>query len=224
MWPDDQPDYVDVQRDRDATAYTRARNVYRGAAGFDPSKYPGIMLETDIPSVGFSGDAGELFTAWHVDLMQRVRGDELKRAEGYQGHLGKYPGFVAKLALLFHLTQYLDGQNQGGPISLENTELAIQWAVYLEHHARKVYADELQQGEQAVRMLAGYIETGKFADGCTLKSIYDKQLELLGTKAELVKAIAQLEKYGWVQRQKGKPGNKGGRPTELLRIHPELGD
>ena len=224
VWPDDQPDYVDVQRDRDAAAYNRARKVYRGAADFDPTKYPGIMSETDIPSVGFSEDAGELFTGWHVDLMQRIRSGELKQAEGYQGHLGKYPGFVAKLALLFHLTEYLDGRNQGGPVSLENTELAIQWAVYLEHHARKVYADELRQGEQAMRILAAHVEGGRFRDGCTLKSIYDKNLEFLGTKAELTKAIEQLERYGWVQRQKGKSGDKGGRPTELLRIHPELRD
>lgn len=224
VWPDDQPDYVDVQRDRDMAAYTRARHVYRSAADFDPTKYPGVMLESDIPSVGFSEDAGKLFTGWHVDLMQRIRGGELKQAEGYQGHLGKYPGFVAKLALLFHLTEYLDGRNQGGPVSLENTELAIQWAVYLEHHARKVYADEFRHGEQAMRMLAAHIEGGRFRDGCTLKSIYDKNLGFLGTKADLTKAIEQLERYGWVQQQRGKSGNKGGRPTELLRIHPELRD
>ncbi len=227
VWPDDQPDFVDVERDRDHEAYSRARRVYRKAADFGPANYPGIALgklEGELPSVGFAEDAQQLFSGWRSNLMQRIRGSELKQAEGYQGHLGKYPGFTAKLSLLFHLVEYLDGGNGGGAISLKNTELAIQWATYLEQHARKVYAVELRQGQLAMRLLAAQIEAGKIKDGATLKSIYDKQLELLGTKKDLVKAIEQLEKYGWVQRQKGASGNKGGRPTELLRIHPEKRD
>jgi hypothetical protein len=227
VWPDDQPDFVDVERDRDHEAYNRARGVYRKAAEFVPANYPGIALgnlEGELPSIGFAADAQELFSGWRSNLMQRIRGSELKQAEGYQGHLGKYPGLTAKLALLFHLVEYFDGKNGGGAISLENTELAIQWATYLEQHAQKVYAVELQQGQQAMRMLAAQIEAGKIKDGATLKSIYDKQLELLGTKKDLFKAIEQLEKYGWVRRQKGASGNKGGRPTELLRIHPEKRD
>lgn len=227
VWPDDQPDFVDVERDRDHEAYNRARRIYRKAADFVPANYPGIAfgnLEGELLSVGFAEDAQQLFSDWRSTLMQRIRGSELRQAEGFQGHLGKYPGFVAKLALLFHLVEYLDGGNKGGPISIENTDLAILWATYLEQHAQKVYAVELQQGQQAMRMLAAQIEAGKIKDGATLKSIYDKQLELLGTKKDLVKAIEQLEKYGWVQRQKGASGNRGGRPTELLRIHPEKRD
>ncbi len=225
VWPDDQPDFVEVDRDRDHEAYNRARRVYRGAADFNPTTYPGIMhsgLGGELPSISFAEDAQQLFSGWRNDLMQRIRGPEFKQAEGYQGHLGKYPGFVAKLALLFHLTEYLDGRNTGGPISLKNAELAIQWVTYLDHHARKVYAAELQQGRQAMQMLAAALEGGKIKDKATLKSIYDKQLELLGTKKELVEAIEQLEQYGWVQRQKGVSGSQGGRPTEVLRIHPGL--
>lgn len=219
-YPDELPPFENVERDRDHSAYDRARRVYRALAAFTPATYNGARSDTDIPSIGFSDDAQALYTGWRVELMQRIRGAALRGNEALQAHLGKYPGFIAKLALLFHLCEYADGHNNGGGISYANTELAVQWAAYLEQHARKVYAsgDSLY----AARILADDITGGHLEDGATLRSIYKNERAGLDSVEAVKTAVEALASYGWVQIQKSKSGNKGGRPTETLRVHPGL--
>ena len=104
-------------------------------------------------------------------------------------------------------------------VPLEAARLAAAWCEFLEQHARKVYADELYPGVEAAHSLAAKIAQGVVTDGQSVRDVYSHHWSGLATSSQVSGALETLIAIGWVRVEMV---NTGGRPTELLRLHPEL--
>ena len=128
---------------------------------------------------------------------------------------------MARLSLTFHLLEYADGRSAKA-VSPETANLAINWCTYLEGHARKVYAPELDTAFLAALTLAEKLERGDVSDEIPLRQIYRHGWEGLGTPKAVSEAARILEAAHWVRVERSSVGTKGGRPRDLLRLHPDL--
>jgi hypothetical protein len=93
------------------------------------------------------------------------------------------------------------------------------WCDYLEAHTRKVYAAELFPDLEAAHLLAAKIEQGEVSDGMTLRDLYRHHWTGLTTPSQVSSALSALSAAEWVRVESLETG---GRPTEILRLHPEL--
>lgn len=79
----------------------------------------------------------------------------------------------------------------------------------------------LDTPERRAEVLLKRIHRGDVEDGAKTRDIWRRGWSRLGTAGDLAEAIAVLEGLGWVRREEVKP-NDGGRPSEILRLHPEF--
>jgi alkanesulfonate monooxygenase SsuD/methylene tetrahydromethanopterin reductase-like flavin-dependent oxidoreductase (luciferase family) len=74
----------------------------------------------------------------------------------------------------------------------------------------------------AAKTLFDRISVGDVDHGTRVRDIYRKQWSLLTTPEEVAAAVQKLEEHGWVRLATAKPDARGGRPSEVLHIHPNL--
>ena len=157
---------------------------------------------------------------WRDQLEARLRSNELEATPAFEAHLSKYRSLMPSLALLFHLVVLAAGGVPGG-VTFEATKLAAVWCDYLEQHAKKVYAAELYPGIEAAHLLATKIQTKAIPDLSPVRDIYRHHWTGLTTPGQVSSGIDILVDAGWAQIELV---DTGGRPVELLRLHPELRD
>ncbi|MGH7691911.1 MAG: YfjI family protein [Candidatus Dormibacteria bacterium] len=109
------------------------------------------------------------------------------------------------------------------PVSLMAAQLAAAWCEFLELHSRKVYRQELQPGSVTAGRLVERISKGQIADGVSLRDVYRHGWHGLTTVDALRPGLAVLEDAGWLRVREVSSGVEGGRPTEVIRLHPDLG-
>jgi len=172
------------------------------------------------PYFRFSDEAQEYFYEWLTELeigKLRSQDEEPIMIE----HLGKYRSLLPSLALTFHLIEVADGKATG-PVSLQSTQQAAEWCVYLESHARRIYALVSDISLQAAARLAQKIEDGALQDGFTARDVYRKEWRLLDTKDLANAALEELVEAGWL-RQEAPPAPETGRPPlPVYRINPKI--
>jgi hypothetical protein len=95
------------------------------------------------------------------------------------------------------------------------------WCDFLEAHARKVYAPELDAELSAAHALAVKIRKGAVRDGDSIRVIYRHGWSRLKKPDQVREAAEVLEEHGWVKVEIARPEKEGGRPSEVLRINPE---
>jgi putative DNA primase/helicase len=220
VWPDEMRAWRNVDRWPNNAAKNRAFEVFKAIDELEPSSLQEVE-QGDLAALRFTPDAQELFDGWRDELMQRLRSDELKNSPAYQAHLGKYPRLLAALALLFHLVDVVD-KKASGRVSFDATAMAVQWIAFLEAHARKVYAPEINSAVLSAHALAEKIKQGEVEDAKPLRDIYRRQWAGLKNAEQVENALAVLKRANWVQIITLDPSDKGGRPSEVLRLHPEL--
>lgn len=128
---------------------------------------------------------------------------------------------MPSLALLFHLVDVAHGENVlvRYEVSLQAAKLAAAWCEFLEMHARRVYGAVLQGNVHSAHALLDHIKRGEVHDGDSIRSIYRRQWSQLRTPDLVGDAFTLLEQHGCVRVETVKTE---GRPTEVIRIHPEL--
>ncbi len=217
VWPDDVPDWVNVDRYPDTSAQDRAFEIFTTLDGFDPRAF-GAEDDDDrgIPALRFAPDAQKLFDGWRNELEERLRSEELRGCPAFAAHLAKYRSLMPSLALLFHLVDVAIDVSVDPRVSLCSTELASQWCGYLELHAAKLYGREVPV---AGRGLAAHIKRGDVRDGMKLRDVYRNEWQRLGSADDVRAAVAELLPYGWARIEKR---STGGRPSEVVRLHPDL--
>ena len=121
--------------------------------------------------------------------------------ECLEAHLGKYPSMVPSLALLLHIA---DGHR--GAVDALSTHKAIAWAVYLEKHAKRIYAPIVGADYVAARALASKLKAKKVICGSTkrsdqfsLRDVYRNGWANLSTD-ECRLAVDVLEDFNWITR------------------------
>jgi cobalamin biosynthesis protein CobD/CbiB len=133
--------------------------------------------------------------------------------------LSKYRSLMPSLALIFHLVAVADG-TASGPVSLAAAQLAAAWCDYLEVHALKLYAPEVSSHIKAARLLAQHIEDGDIEDAkLTVRDLYRRGWEGLDDRHTVISGLEVLAENDWVRIE---VKVTGGRPTQVVRLHPEL--
>jgi hypothetical protein len=219
VWPDVAGEWHNVDRWPDSPARARAAAVYTALDGLTAERVGAVAADGDIPALHFSSAAQDLFDLWRGDLELRLRSAELAQHPAYEAHVSKYRSLMPALALLHHLVDVVDGSPTGA-VSLDAARVAAAWVEYLDAHARRLYAVELDPGRAAAPALAGRIEAGDVADGETLRDIQQRDWSGLRTVALVQAAAANLSALGWLRIERR--CDTGGRPSEVVRLHPEL--
>lgn len=167
----------------------------------------------------FSQPAQERFDAWRAALERRLRDGTLEGTPAFAAHIAKYRSLVPTLALLFHLVSH-PTRMEDERVGLEDLELALRWADFLEAHARKLYRDEFKVIPSAATLLATKIATGEVLDGDTISEIGRHHWSGLKTSQEVTAAADALGPFNWVRIEK--IPSDGGRPSYVIRLHPDL--
>ncbi len=219
VWPDVSGEWCNVDRLPDSAACDRAARVYAALDVLTAERIGATAHGDGIPALRFGPAAQELFDSWRVELETRLRTPELMRHPAYEAHAAKYRSLMPALALLFHLVDLVDGRVDAGPVGLDAARTAATWCDYLDGHARRLYAVELDPGRTTARALADRIESRDVVDGDTLRGVQQHEWSGLRT-VDLVRAGATvLEARGWLRIERR---DTRGRPSELLRLHPAL--
>lgn len=228
IWPDAFPPFDQAAQRQPLSPEVRAR----AAAVLDV--LPTLTLETlgstypsgDGAPLTYTPDAQAVFDTWEVEHAQAVR-DPCK-GEAYRSHLGKQPGTFARLALLFHALEVaaaggLEYHPHPAQVGEEPAALAGAWCEYLTAHARKLWREGRRVDVQDARAVLGYIERGRIQDGQKVSEVRrvlaDNRAGFTGER--LRAALGVLEACGAVKVDTPPAGEKGGRPSPVLRVHPD---
>ena len=218
VYPDKLGDFKNVDRDPDSAAKQKANAIFEALDSLDAVQLGLDAQEGEIPALHFSDDAQELFDLWRTELETRLRSTELDHKPAFASHLAKYRSLMPSLALIFHLVGIADG-TVSGPVSLAAAQLAAAWCEYLEAHALKLYAQEISSHVKAAQELKVKIEDDAIQDGATVRSIYNAGWAGLTDRATVLSGLEVLAECNWVRIEEQVTG---GRPSQTVRIHPEL--
>ena len=192
VWPECPSSWRNVDRWPDTQAKAQAYAVVCRLDELVAADVEAVRPDDDdTPYLRFDPDAQAMFSQWHEQLENRLRGNELVPA--VESHLAKYRSLIPSLALLIHLAD--DGSAEIPAAALDK---AIQWGVYLESHAHRVYASAVHSDITAGRCLAKKILDGSLADGFTVKDVYRPGWSGLSTKEEAQAAIELLVDLDWL--------------------------
>jgi Protein of unknown function (DUF3987) len=219
VWPDALGEWKPVKTWPDSAARNRAFDVFDALDALDPCALGANIRDGEIPWLAFTEDAQALFDAWRFELEHRLRSRELDATPAFASHLAKYRSLMLSLALLFHLVDVV-GEDANGPIGLAAARQAAAWCEFLEAHARKLYSAEIYPGVGGAQTLAEKIAAGALRDGESVRDIYRHHWSGLDTAASTDEALAVLQAAAWIRVEV--EGDGGGRPSEVVRLHPDL--
>jgi hypothetical protein len=211
VWPDQSPEWRDVDRYPDSNARKTAWDVFQRLAELSPTS---VGAETDqyeaIPCLRFDEAAQAYFSEWRERLERRLRSGSLHPA--MESHLAKYRKLVPALALINHLT---DGGV--GPVNDEAALRAISFSEYLESHAQRAYAAGPEAETAAAKAILGHIRKGDLADGFSARDILQRDWSNLTDRDQVQAGLSLLVEHDWIAAETVKTG---GRPKTILRINP----
>ncbi len=192
------------------------RDVFDRLAAFDPLQ-DGAQPADDfvkLPWFCFDDKAQEVFIEWATDL-------HLNRIAAEQNplmcqHLAKFEKLFCSLALILHLAE-----GRIGPVQADTALRAAAWCVYLEGHARRIYALVEVAKVSAARTLSRRLLARKLpVDGFTARDVVRKGWTGLKTSLQAEAALAVLEEHGWVVGSD--TAENVGRPTTRYYINPSI--
>jgi hypothetical protein len=212
--------YDPVDRWPDLEAKNRAYEVFKGLASLDAEAFGASADEEgEVPYVRFDAGAQEVFDKWREEFEPRFRDGELPAA--IESHFMKYRSLFAALALAFEVIDFVSGESSGKKVGVSSALRAAAWCEYLESHAMRVYSPTLDVATIAARTLFDRMVLGDVEHGTKVRDIYNRQWAGLTTREEVAAALEVLEEHGWARRATVKPKG-GGRPSEVVYVHPEL--
>lgn len=214
--------YDPVDRWPDLEAKNQAFEIFKGLASLDPGTFGAHAdEEDDVPYVRFDAGAQEVFDEWRAEFEPRFRIEAREYPAAIESHFMKYRSLFASLALIFEAIDFIGGEGSGKRVGARSALRAAAWCSYLESHAMRVYSPILDTAAAAAEALLDRVRAGDVEHGTKVRDIYRKQWAGLSRLEEVAAAIARLEEYGWVRLATVKPEG-GGRPSEVIHIHPDL--
>jgi hypothetical protein len=205
VYPDLPSDWRYTDRTPEPHAELRAWRTFQGLRNLDVERIGAERAEwADVPFLRFDDEAQGLFIEWVTEHMQRLRaGGEPAWMES---HLGKYPALVGRLALVLHLA---DGFT--GSIRADTLAKAIDWCVYLEAHARRIYAPAADDGLAGAHLILK--RRGDLPERFTAREVYRRGWAGLGDSEAAGAALDMLVEYGHLETIDVPVGESGGRPS-----------
>lgn len=203
VWPDQSPEWHDVDRYPNSEARQAAMSVFNHIAEIDPIAIGAEIDEFDsIPYLRFDVEAHEIFLEWRLDLEKRIRADDISAP--LESHFGKYRKLAPSLALLNHLA---DGGT--GPVTATATLRAISLMSYLETHARRVYAAGIEGEVRAAKAILKRIKKGFLQDGFSARDIRRKEWTELTDNKQIEEGLALLSDLDWISSITVPTGGRG---------------
>ncbi|HEY8162617.1 MAG TPA: YfjI family protein [Methylocystis sp.] len=211
VWPDQSPEWKEVDRFPDSDARKAAWGTFEAFEGASPEAFGAQRDEYDaLPYLRFDDAAQELFAEWRADLERRLRAGELSPA--LESHLSKYRKLVPALALINHLA------DQGvGSVTEAATLRALALSEYLEAHARRAYAAGSEAETASAKAVLSRIRKQDIVEGFTLRDIHQKGWANLSDRDQVKAGLDLLVDYDWLIV---KVENTGGRPRTTYAINP----
>jgi hypothetical protein len=219
---DELPPWVNVDREPDERARARAFAIFERLATFNAAER-GARLVDGIPTLSFAPDAQELFDQYRDELERRVRTDEeLQANPPLLAHISKFRSLMPAMALLYHLAEAAADSFDtfGTQVSLRAAKIGAAWTDYLEPHARKLFAGGSVPAYSPTERLTDEIEfRHSITDGTSLREIYRHHWRGLDSAERVKEALAPMIGAHWVRLERG---SVKGRPSEIIRLHPDL--
>jgi len=209
VWPDTPKNWKLIDTVPNKVEKQRAYAIMQVMAELDFIQYGAIQTEyDDRPYFRFDPEAQEVFNQWLIEL-QTVK---IKHEENplMVEHFGKFRSLMPSLALIFHCIDIADGKASGS-VSIKAAQLAVEWCVYLESHARRIYAMAESPEHEAAARLADKIKTGSVPNPFTTRDIERKGWHGLKDKQEVEAACNILMDEYWLRITR-KPKPATGRP------------
>ncbi len=169
-----------------------------------------------VPYLRFAADAQEIFSAWLFGHENRLRDKDNELPECLESHFGKYASLVPSIALVLHLAE-----GYTGPVGTKSLAKAISWAIYLESHAKRLYAPIIGADFVSARALARRLIDKKMTK-LLVREIYRKGWANLSTPDEARNAVEILVDHDWLYSSDQIPGGRGGRPTTVYFVNPRI--
>ena len=224
VWPEIGSEWTNVDRVPDVSARNEVSEIFRALDGATPSE---LGAETDhhtIPALRFSLEAQELSDEWRAELEHRVRSSEMESTPAFESHIAKYRSLMPALALVFHLIAVVAGDGpvnsiDPAPVSLRAAKLAAAWCEFLERHAKKIYAPELNVDLAAAHALMEKIKAGAIEGDSPVRDIYRRDWSGLNASEIVWAGLTILERHNFV---KVEHVQTEGRPADKIHIHPDL--
>ncbi len=211
VYPDVPSTWENVDRVPDRNARKAAFDVFDRLRDIDIGQ---SHTDGEPPYLRFTDAAQEVFDRWRAELEIRLRSEEEPPA--ISAHLSKYRSLVPSLALLIHLAN-----DAHGIVDVDCLRPALAWAIYLESHARRVYAPVLNPDMECARALGAKIKQGKLGDTFTVKDVYRPHWSNLTYSQKAKTAINILMDYDWLSFREEKTSG----PTKTIYIvDPTVGD
>jgi hypothetical protein len=128
-----------------------------------------------------------------------------------EDHLGKYVSLVPSLALVFHLIDV--GR---GPVQDASLKRAIEYVAYLEGHARRLFASNIEEDVTTAKLILKKLISGKLALTFQARDVYRAGWSGLGETEMVLRGIKCLVEFGYAQETKSETG------ATWFHAHPEL--
>lgn len=213
VWPDVSSVWKNIDRPHDVQAHNDAMSVFQYLRDLDPATVGARDDGMGEPAyLHFAPDAQKQFNSIRSAYEKQGRSGSLEPA--LEAHFGKYSGMIASLALLTHL---IDGGT--GPVSLNATNKAINWSLYLCQHAMRVYAAASSSAATSAKVLSEKIVDGKVKVEFTAREIKRRGWRNLSTHEDVSAALDKLEENDWIKPLE----NTGlGRPSQRYVVNPKI--
>jgi putative DNA primase/helicase len=211
VWPETSGEWRNVDRLPDSKARQGVNALFErlstlslltSEVELDPSGR-GYFLRFDQPAL-------EEFTAWREGLERKLRVGDLHPA--LESHLAKYRKLVPGLALINHLADH-----GISPVGQAATRRAINFAAYLETHARRAYAAGANAEAAPAKAILERIRKGDLTDPFTARDIHQSDWSNLSDRRQVEEGLRLLTDLDWLADEEVKIG---GRPKVIYHINP----
>lgn len=201
VWPDPPRDWENNDKKPSKAARERANEVFFRLNALEPEKI-GAYCNDGLPHLRFDEQAQEAWKDWRLEFEYDLR--NLDEHPAFEAALAKQRSLLPSLALLIHLADH----PEGGPVTNNSLQIAMDWVEYLEAHSKRLYGPALNSGLHAAKELAKHIRKGDLSSPFQARTVYLKGWSGLD-KSGTDEALETLHEYGWLGREeiptKGRP-------------------
>lgn len=215
VWPESSRDWENVDRAPDLAAFERAAELFRVLDTELSHLTPETEFPATIPTIRFDNEAQDLFDEWRDELETRLRSERMDSTPAFASHMSKYRSLMPSLALIFHLAEVVP-RGDLPAVSFHAAQLAAGWCEYLEQHAKKVYAAELNPDLAAAHALMDKIRTGRIEDEMKVRDVYRHGWSGLTEPEQVFGGLGILTKHGIARPEEIQTG---GNPAEVIRLY-----
>jgi putative DNA primase/helicase len=217
IWPDVSPEWKNVDRWPLTPARTAAFEVFDR---LDKLDWRAAQAKRDrgpsgdeegLPYLRFSIDAYDRFVDWRTDLEKRIRGGDLHPA--LESHLAKYRKLVPGLALVCHLA---DGDV--GPVGTVALERALNWARYVETHARRAYGSITAAEAATAKAILAKLRSGDLKPEFSSRDVWRPGWSKLTDRKTVAAGLKMMVDYDHLREE---PVMTGGRPATVYTANPK---